>query len=66
MTCSQRSLEDRVSRRERREQVLDDNEYLRRTIAQREEVLLQYEEEFDRVKHITHRTVQALTETVQV
>ena len=54
------------SNSKRRNQALEENELLRRTVLQREEVLSQCEHDMDKAKQVIDNTVQALSEVLQV
>lgn len=54
------------SDRKRRDQALEENELLRRTISQREEVYTQCEHDMDKAMQVMDKNVQALGDVIQV
>lgn len=52
--------------RKRRDQALEENELLRRSIAQREEVYVQCEHDMDKAMQVMEKTVQGLSDVLQV
>ncbi|CAF3136944.1 unnamed protein product [Rotaria socialis] len=49
----------------RRNQALEENELLRRSIAKQEDILSEYEHDIKKVKHVIDNTVQALSHILQ-
>lgn len=52
--------------RKRRDQTYEENELLRRTVAQRKDTLSQCEHDMDKAKHVIGNTIQALNDVLQV
>jgi len=52
--------------RNRRDQTCEENEFLRRTIAQRRETFSQCEHDMDKAKNAIANTIQALNDVLQV
>ena len=52
--------------RKRRDEALEENELLRRTIAQQEEVYVQCEHDMDKAMQVMDKTVQSLSDVIQV